>query len=118
MKISGQNMMGCFKNKNLIINIHLSLTGNAACPVESFLKYLSKLHPECEDLWQRPKDSSCPDDLSWFCKAPLGKNTLSSMMATISKQGQLSQRYTNHCIRSTAITILDAAGLICYFLYF
>ena len=57
MKISGQNMMGCFKNKNLIIKIHLSLTGNAACPVESFFKYLSKLHPECENFWQRPTDS-------------------------------------------------------------
>ena len=31
------------------------------------------------------------------------------MIATISKQGQLSQRYTNHCIRLTAITILDEA---------
>ena len=38
MKISGQNTIGCFKNKNLIINIHLSLTGNAACPVESFFE--------------------------------------------------------------------------------
>ena len=45
------------------------------------------------------------------CKAPLGKNTLANMMATISRQGELSQRYTNHSIRSTAITVLDEAGL-------
>ena len=32
------------------------------------------------------------------------------MMATISQNAQLSRRYTNHCLRATAITILDAAN--------
>ena len=32
------------------------------------------------------------------------------MMSEISRQGQLSQRYTNHSVRSTAITVLDEAG--------
>ena len=46
-----------------------------------------------------------------FVKLRLEKNTLANMMATISRQGELSQRYTNHSIRSTAITVLDEAGL-------
>ena len=32
------------------------------------------------------------------------------MMSKISRQGELSRRYTNHSIRSTAITVLDEAG--------
>ena len=84
--------------------------GNRNCPVQSFLKYLSKLHKETTALWQRPLDSFCPEEETWYCKSPLGKNTLADMMSKISRQGQLSQRYTNHSIRSTAITKLDEAG--------
>ena len=85
--------------------------GNPACPVISFLKYISKLHPEREDLWQRPKDSFLEDDPIWYCNTPLGKNTLAQMMTTIiSRRGQLTNHYTNHCIRATAITILDEKG--------
>ena len=40
-------MLNCFV---LFTNI-----GDAACPVESFLNNLSKLHLEREDLWQRPQ---------------------------------------------------------------
>ncbi len=84
---------------------------NPACPVESFLKYKSKLNKDLDALWQRPLDSFVPEEETWFCKAPLGKNTLANMMATISRQGLLSQRYTNHSIRSTTMTVLDEAGL-------
>ena len=85
--------------------------GNPSCPVDSFLKYTSKLNSEIQDLWQRPLDSFFPEQNTWFCKSPLGKNTLAKMMSRISQQGRLSQRYTNHSIRSTAITVLDEAGL-------
>jgi hypothetical protein len=69
------------------------------------------LNKDINALWQRPLDSFVPEEETWFCKARLGKNTLANMMATISRQGELSQRYTNHSIRSTAITVLDEAGL-------
>ena len=32
------------------------------CPVKSFVKYLSKRHPMCESLFQRPRDSFNDDD--------------------------------------------------------
>ena len=86
-------------------------SGRNTCPVESFLKYQSKLNKELPWLWQRPADSFYPDDETWFQKFPLGKNTLSSMMSKISRQGELSRRYTNHFIRSTAIAVLDEAGV-------
>ena len=39
--------------------------------------------------------------------APLWKNTLGTFMSSISKELKLSQKYTNHCIRATAVSLLD-----------
>ena len=69
----------------------------------------SKLHPSLNLLWQRPKalDNFSESDSVWHCNSPLGKNTLGSVMKTISVDCKLSQGYTNHCIRSTAVSVLD-----------
>ena len=88
-----------------------SREGDVMCPVTSFKRYLEKLHPEIDALWQRPLDSFNFEDPTWYCKTPLGKNTLGTMMSQISKVGGLSKKYTNHCIRATAITALDDAGI-------
>ena len=85
-------------------------TGKAGCPVETFLKYLSKLHPSCNRLFQRPKTNFKTNDTQWFENKPLGANTLSSKMATISAAAGLSRRYTNHSLRATCITTLSRAG--------
>ena len=79
------------------------------CPVRVFELYLSKLHPSLNLLWQRPKalDNFSESDSVWYCNSPLGKNTLGSFMKTISVDCELSREYTNHCIRSTAVSILD-----------
>jgi len=78
-------------------------------PVRAFELYLSKLHPSLNLLWQRPKalERFNESDSVWYCNSPLGKNTLGSVMKTISVDCKLSQEYTNHCIRSTAVSILD-----------
>ena len=47
----------------------------------------------------------------WFENRCLGVNKLRSMMKELSKAGDLFQFYTNHCIRSTAITLWSNAGL-------
>ena len=31
------------------------MPSNPLCPVKSFVKYLSVLHPDCDYFWQRPK---------------------------------------------------------------
>ena len=80
---------------------------SALCPVKCFELYLSKLNPEIECLWQKPKETVSNDDPVWYCMAPLGKNTLGTFMKTISKNANLSQEYTNHSIRATAVTLLD-----------
>ncbi len=85
-------------------------SGNPNCPVFSYLKMVSKLSPKCKYLWQRVREKFDQDDAVWFCGSPLGKNSISKMMPTISILADLSQRYTNHSIRTTSITTLDGAG--------
>jgi hypothetical protein len=43
------------------------------CPVRNFETYLQKLHPQCNRLWQFPKDSFNISDECWFQKRPIGK---------------------------------------------
>ena len=81
------------------------------CPVKSFEKYLSKLHPQQQSLWQRPKETATENTESWYCNAPLGKNTLGDLMKSISREANLSQIYTNHSIRATAVTVLDHSNV-------
>ena len=79
------------------------------CPVKTFELYLSKLNPSLSCLWQKPKvrESFSESDEVWYCNAPLGKNTLATLMSSISKEIQLSYQYTNHCIRATGVSLLD-----------
>jgi hypothetical protein len=49
------------------------MPSNPLCPVQSFVKYLSVLHPDYDYYWQRPKPiEKKPVDIC-FDKAPLGK---------------------------------------------
>ena len=102
------------------INPETSMYGNGThfCPLAAFLKYTSKLHPDCESLWQRPK--LVPQEFKtkeamlngpWYRNTPVGKNTLSVMMTNISKLAHLSQLYTNHGVRGGSINTLSAAGV-------
>jgi site-specific recombinase XerD len=47
----------------------------------------------------------------WYAAQPIGKNTLASMMSTISNEAGLSVRYTNHCIMATVATGLKGSGV-------
>ena len=80
------------------------------CPVLAFKKYIDKLHPDQERMWQRPLDSVAEDDPVWFCNMPSGKDIVGGLMGKISDAANLSLHYTNHCIRTTAICALDNAG--------
>ena len=81
----------------------------ASGPVKAFELYLSKLNPSLDSLWQRPKafDNFNESDSVWYYNAPLGKNTLGSLMKSLSVEYKLSKVYTNHCISSTAVSVLD-----------
>lgn len=72
--------------------------------------YVSKLNPENEFLWQRPKQKITDFENAWFDNAALGIHTLDKMMKDLSAKANLSQIYTNHSIRATTITELDDSG--------
>ena len=80
--------------------------GSPYCPIKSFEMYISKLHPLCTSLWQRPKESFSDDDTVWYCNSRLGEKTLPKFMTKLSERAKLSQIYTNHSIRATGATLL------------
>ena len=86
-------------------------TGEEQCPVRAFKLYLSKLHPLCPWFYQQPKRNIDPSKATlWYNNVPLGHNTIGNMMRDISAAAKLSQTYTNHSIRATAIRVLNNAG--------
>ena len=46
----------------------------------------------------------------WYDNVPVGRDTLNEAMKTLSKDADLSQKYTNHCIRATTVTNLNEKG--------
>ncbi|KAK6171906.1 hypothetical protein SNE40_018328 [Patella caerulea] len=86
-------------------------TGGLNCPVSSFELYISKLNPGNTCLFQSPKKHVQFEDAIWYNNKPLGTTTLKCMMKTISKSAGLTNTYTNHCVRATAINLLSHAGV-------
>ena len=81
------------------------------CPVKILKMYISKLNPKCNALFQRPNQNfKDPQNDRWYDNMVLGKQYLGRMMRTISEKYNLSNPYTNHCLRATVVTELDRAG--------
>ena len=73
-------------------------------PVGSFEFYISRLHASCQALFQTPNHFKKAES-RWFRNEPLGKKK------NISSKAELSERYTNHCIRASTITALYQRGV-------
>jgi integrase len=84
-----------------------SLGGNTAhCPVVSIKDYLSRIPPKNNDLFPKAV-KKFENHKIWYCdKGVLGKNTLATMMKSVSLRAKLSKAYTNHCVRATVVTEL------------
>ena len=81
------------------------------CSVQMFRLYTSKLNPNFPWLWQRPKQGRLHyTDAIWYDKVKVGHDKLERFMKYLSEEAGLSQTYTNHCIRHTAMSTLDSAG--------
>ena len=77
------------------------------CPFQSFKNYIQHLHPDNKYLWQKPLEKPHPSRPSiWYSRQHIGKNSLASFMSDVSKNCNLSQKYTNHSIRVTGCTVL------------
>jgi biotin carboxyl carrier protein len=84
-------------------DVRMYETGGDLCPVKSYQLYLMKLHPLQPRLFQQPRRKATPDSPMWYGKAPIGEKALQQMMANISAAAKLTKRYTNHCVRTTAL---------------
>ena len=88
-------------------------TTGESCPVRAFEKYLSKLNPETDALFQKPhvKYMYHKDGPVWYSKIPVGVNQLYDFMPRLSAEAGLSRRYTNYCIRAMVASTLCDAGV-------
>ena len=86
-------------------------TTGESCPVRAFEKYLSKLNPENDALFQKPLVKHHKDGPVWYSKIPVGVNQLYDFMPRLSAEAGLSRRYTNHCIRAMVASTLCDAGV-------
>jgi hypothetical protein len=84
--------------------------GGDRCPVATYKKYLSLLNPTFDRLFPQPTRNWKPSLPRYSCMAR-GKNHLGGVMRELSEEAGLSQIYTNHCVRATVCTMLDAEGV-------
>ena len=87
------------------------IPGSPMDPINSLKFMLSKLHLECETLFQTAMINFGKSGTCWYKNEPLGKNTIAQLMPKISKKAGFSQIYTAHCVRASTITSLHQAGV-------
>ncbi len=82
----------------------------AKCLVRLYQKYMS-LRPDCDldAFYLRPLDKPKPE--VWFAAAPVGKHPLSQVVARTMKDAGIQGYFTNHSLRSTAISRMFDAHL-------
>lgn len=95
----------CHVNKEASSGIMPEIQGSKYCPVLSFEMYLSKLHPNCDKLWQRPKENITDSESVWYCNLPVGEKKLSTFFSSLSRATNLSRVYSNQSIRVTGASI-------------
>ncbi|XP_064597047.1 uncharacterized protein LOC135463632 isoform X1 [Liolophura sinensis] len=95
-------------------------TGDDTCPVKSLKLYLKRRNSHCEYFFQRPltnfpvladTDTICDRPSPWYASQAMGFKTQRTLMADISKDANLSRRYTNLCVSATATSLFADAGL-------
>lgn len=82
--------------------------GDPKCPVNSFMLYLTHLHPMSDAFWQRPKRSIQADDFVWYDNTSIGNSTLNKLMNRITTQAGLPDNYAINAIKSSYIPIIES----------
>lgn len=80
-------------------------------PVGSFENYIAHLNPKINSLWQVPINKfKNLEKQVWYMPVQLGHIPIEKFMGRISEACQLTELYTNHCIRVTGATNLTRSG--------
>ena len=82
----------------------------SACPVTAFLTYKSKCLPTNNYLFPRPLKKWMSSMIWYADKSKMGKDSIGEFMKSISFAAGLQKMYTNHCVRVTVVSELDAQG--------
>ncbi|XP_046333996.2 uncharacterized protein LOC124116630 isoform X1 [Haliotis rufescens] len=76
--------------------------GDEMCPILSLERLLTRIDPNCQFLFQRPR-LSIPDRKSaWYHPERIGRNFTSQMMGKITKLAELDTKYTNVSMKKLA----------------
>ena len=85
-----------------------------AVQVAAIQRYVSKLHPNLDRLFQRTRAPVgmlvSENDECWFVRSPLSHNVLDGMMEGLSHAASASCIYTNHCLRATSVVHIKQNG--------
>ncbi|XP_031552342.1 centrosomal protein of 76 kDa-like [Actinia tenebrosa] len=88
-----------------------SVPGHPLCPVALLKKYLLKLHPGSDALFQCPVQYKVDDSVPvWYEKQAVGVHALEGMMACLSKEAKLSRIYSNGCLRKSSSLVYLQCG--------
>ena len=100
-------------NQDIISGLMPEIKDSKICPVSSYIRYVNALSPKSKKLWQTAKFKDFPnDEASVLYYGNMGHNKLDNFVADVcqllkeDRRYNFDKRYTNHCLRVTAITNL------------
>ena len=80
------------------------------CPVTAFMAYTSKCSPANDSLFPRPLKNWQKTNIWYSNQTKVGRDAIGEFMKDISSSAGLTKTYTNHCVRVTVVSELDAQG--------
>uniref|UniRef100_T1II71 DUF3504 domain-containing protein n=1 Tax=Strigamia maritima TaxID=126957 RepID=T1II71_STRMM len=94
----------CFYNDNENNDNGLRMYGSSGnhCPLAALKKYLSKLHPDQEQLFQHPNPNWSPESDIWYSPEPMSPDDLESVADFLLRSTGLSKCYSLASLHATS----------------
>ena len=108
-----KNHQGGASCKNPLSEKRVYVTGGSLCPVKILKLFIAKQNSNATMLFNQIDNNALlhPESTEvWFSEKSLAKRSFEKFMKSISVSAKLSQHYTGHCLRATAIQRMNDAG--------